>query len=201
MQNAYTQKETLILRKIYELSGQNTTKVIGFHELVPAVEMTDRDVTGICKGLAEQGYIEWPAEGLVTITRKGIHAIDSLGQPKERGGGDTYNTNIHNLQGGAQFGPGNTQNIQVNQTNNPEFDQAISGLLQLIQASGLPKDEIEELQGEVERLSKLALSEPKPGLFEKAKARLDFIKLGLQGTEVLIKAGPLLLTALEHFSK
>jgi hypothetical protein len=34
------------------------------------------------------------------------------------------------------------------------------------------------------------LSEPKPGLLERAKARMDVVKLGLAGTEALIKVTP-----------
>jgi len=199
MQNSYEQQETRVLKAIYELSEQNTAKFVSFQELLPAVGMSDRDVTGICKGLEKDGYIEWPAEDLVTITRKGIHAIDSLGKPKERTGGDSYYTSIGTITGGAQVGAGNTQNIQINQTNNPEFDQAIAALLQIVNSSGLPNDEIEELRDEVNKLNRLALSEPKPDSFEKAKFRLDKAKLTFEGTKLLVQAAPYLHTIYEYF--
>jgi DNA-binding MarR family transcriptional regulator len=186
----YAEKETRVLKKIYDLSGQNTIKPVGFHELVPALGITDREVSGICKGLEEQGFIEWPGGDYVQITAAGVHAIESLGQPTPKAGGDTYNMNINTLHGAAQQGPGNVQSVNIAVTTNPDFDQAVAVVLQLIQASRLPDDEIEELREEVVKLNKLALSEPKSGLLERAKARIDFVRLGLQGTEVLIKAGP-----------
>jgi len=186
MQKSYAEKENQVLKAIYDLSGQNTTKLVGFHEIVPATGMSDREVSGICKGLEQQGFIEWEGGDVVFITHSGINAIDSLGKPKPPAG-DTYHTSIGSVIGGVQVGPGNVQNIQIN---NPEFDRAIAAVLDLIRSSQLPNTEIEELQGEVVKLNRLALSEPKPGLLEKAKTRIDLIKLGLAGTDVLIKAGP-----------
>lgn len=190
VESRYAEKETRVLKKIYELSGQNTVKPVGFHELVPAVGMTDREVSGVCKGLEEQGYIDWPGGDYVQITAAGIHAIESLGQPKPNSSGDTYNMNIGTLHGAAQQGSGNVQNVNITVTNNPEFDQAIAATVELIKASGLPDDEIEELEGEVASLNRLMLSESKPGLLERAKARIDVVKLGLAGTEALIKTAP-----------
>jgi Mn-dependent DtxR family transcriptional regulator len=195
----YAEKETLVLKKIYELSGQNTTKIVGFHELVPALGMTDPEVSGICKGLEERGFIEWPGGDYVNITSRGIHAIESLGQPPPKGSGDTYQLNIGTSHGPIQQGSNNTQNIQINITNNPEFDQAMAGLLQLIEASRLPADEIQELRDEVTKLNKLALSEPRPGLLEKAKARIDVMKVSFEGAKLLVQAAPYLHTAWEYF--
>src|SRR5712692_4000527 len=97
--------------------------------------------------------------------------------------------NIGTLHGAAQQGSGNVQNVNNTVTNNPDFDKAIAATVEVIKASGLSDDEIEELQGEVARLNRLMLSEPKPGLLERAKARIDVIKLGLAGTQALVTAG------------
>jgi Mn-dependent DtxR family transcriptional regulator len=199
VEQRYAAKETLVLKKIYELSGQNTTKIVGFHELVPATGMTDREVSGVCKGLEEQGFIEWPGGDYVNITSAGIHAIESLGQPPPKAGGDTYHMKIGTVHGAVQQGSGNVQNVNITVTNNPEFDQAIAGLLQLIQASRSPDDEIEELKDEVVKLNRLALSEPKPGLLEKAKARIDLMKVSFEGAKLLVQAAPYLHTAWEYF--
>ena len=44
----------------------------------------------------------------------------------------------------------------------------------------------------------LARSEPKPGLLEKAKARIDIAKVGFEGANLLVAAAPHLHTAWEH---
>jgi hypothetical protein len=197
MEERYAEKETRVLRKIYDMSKQDTTRPVGFHEIEPDVGLAERELSGICKGLEEQRFIEWPGGDYVQITREGIRAIDDLGKSKPPLGGDTYQMNVHTIHGPVQQGSGNVQNIQI--TNNPDFDQAMAGLLQLIEASRLPADEIEELRDEVTKLNKLALSEPKPGLLERAKARIDVMKVSFEGAKLLVQAAPYLHTAWEYF--
>lgn len=201
MQNSYDQLETKVLKKIYDLSGQNSAKPVFTHQLESELGLGCHKVTGFCKGLNEQGLINWPpdVEAYLYITRAGIDAIQSLGKPKPPSGGDTYNTHIGTIHGAAQIGSGNVQNVQMSVTNNPEFDQAISRLLQVVQASGLPSDELEELNDEVIKLNKLALSEPKADSLEKAKFRIDKAKLSFEAAKLLAQAAPHLHTAWEYF--
>jgi len=107
----------------------------------------------------------------------------------------TYNTTIHgpNYGGIQQGGQGNTQNVTL--TNNLEFDTAISSIIEIIRASPLSDDDKHELEGEVSKVNKAALKNPASGLLETAKTRLDIVRLGLQGTDLLIKAGPHLAVA------
>jgi hypothetical protein len=65
----------------------------------------------------------------------------------------------------------------------------------------LPADDKQELEGEVGNVNKLALREPAPGLLDRAKSRLDMVRLGLQGTDLLIKADPHLETAWEFLKQ
>lgn len=201
MQNSYAEKETLVLRKIYDLSEQNTAKPVFLQQLESEMAMGWQEVTGFCKGLDEQGFVDWPpnVDSYLYITRQGIDGVQSLGKPKSPAGGDTYHLSINNMHGGVHQGPGGTQYIQVNITNDQEFDQAIQSLLQLIGSSSLPlKDELHE---QVVQLNNLALQEPSPGLLEKAKFRLNMVEVGLKGTDLLIKAGPYLAIVLEYFRR
>lgn len=200
VEQRYAETEIKVLRKIYDLSKQNTAEPVFLHQLEAGLGMGSQQVTGFCKGLNEQGFIDWPPEvdSYLYITRQGIEAIQSSGKPRQSTGGDNYTLNIKNMHGGVQQGSGNTQSIQINQTNNPEFDQAIASLLQIVNSSGLPSDEIEELREEVNKLNRLALSEPKPDSFEKAKFRLDKAKLTFEGTKLLVQAAPYLHTVAEY---
>jgi hypothetical protein len=65
----------------------------------------------------------------------------------------------------------------------------------------LPNDDIEELKDEVIKLNRLALSEPKPGLLEKARARIDVLKVSFEAAKLLVQAAPYLHTAWEYFKK
>jgi hypothetical protein len=200
MQNSYAHRERGVLNKICDMSKGIPGEIIVFEFLVKELRMTDDEVSGICKGLAHQGYIEWPGGDVLEITSLGIHALESRRQER-MAGGDTYTTHIGTIHGAAQIGSSNVQNVKINVANDPEFAQAIAELLELIRASWLPDEEIEELQDEVIRLNKLALSEANPRLLERAKARIEMVKVGLQGTDVLIKAAPLLQTLWDSFSK
>lgn len=109
-----------------------------------------------------------------------------------------YNTTIHgsNYGGVQQGGQDNTQNTTF--SNNAEFDAAISSLVEIIRASGLSDDDKREMEEELNKVNQVALKEPAPKLLEKAKTRLDIVRLGLQGTDLLIKAGPHLQVAWEY---
>jgi hypothetical protein len=160
--------------------------------------MDYREVSNIITDLDERKHLVESREHDVRILPAGIEAIESTKKdpPPHT---INYNMTIAENYGNAGQGSGFNQSITV--TNNPEFDRAIAGLMQLIQSSCLRTEDIEELKDEVVKLNRLALTEPKPGLLEKAKARIDFIKLGLHGTEILIKAVPLLHSAWEYFAK
>ena len=109
MESGYAENETKVLRKIYDLSEQNTAKPVFLHQLESELPMGWQQVTGFCKGLHEQDFVNWPAdvEAYLYITRRGIDAIQSIGKPKQPTGGDSYTLNVQNLQGGVQQGSGN----------------------------------------------------------------------------------------------
>jgi hypothetical protein len=74
--------------------------------------MSDDEVTGVCVGLEEEGFIKWPGGDVVEITARGCRVIDDGGK-QQRTGGDIYNTHIDTVHGGAQIGSGNIQNINI----------------------------------------------------------------------------------------
>lgn len=196
VESRYAVKAQRVLKKIYDMSKGLPGEILGFDFLVKELGMTDDEVSRICTGLEQEGYIDWPGGDVLEMTALGAQAIESSGE--KRFGGDTYNTNIGTIHGAAQIGSGNVQNVQINVSNNPEFDQAIAGLLQIVQASGLTNDEVEELKDEVTKLNKLALSEPEPGSLEKAKFRIDKAKLSFEAAKLLVQAAPHLHTAWEY---
>ena len=157
--------------------------------------MPEPEVAGFCNGLDKQGFIEFQGGDLVRMKAAGYKALELSGQ-LPRSGGDIYHTTIHNLQGGAQIGPGNIQNININ----PEFDQAIGSLLQLVQSSSLAAHDKEELTDEVIKVAKLALRESAPGLIDRVKSRIEIVKVGLASAELLTKAGPY-VDAIWHYFK
>jgi hypothetical protein len=202
----YEEIEGRVLWMINYLCGGSLTKLVLISALARRLVRDEREMYPIVNDLDERKGLIKALNEAVLLLPAGKEALQESLRPQKpvaesQKPGDTYNTTIGTIHGPTQVGSHNVQNIQVSVIYNPEFDQAIAGLIQLIQASGLKHDDAEELKEEVAKLSRLALSEKKAGLLEKAKGRIDIVKVGLQGTEVLIKAAPLLQTVWEHFSK
>lgn len=134
----------------------------------------------------------------VKLTRLGLDAVEHPGQGTPAGSQITYNMNIGANYGGAQQGGyGNIQNVTLTNTNNPDIDRVLGTLLELIRSSQIPADDKQELEDEVGKVNKLALREPAPGMLERAKSRLDMIKLAITGTDIAMKAAPHLNTLWE----
>ena len=196
MAERYEEKERRVLQKLYDERHRKDTHPYEPAELARELNIDIDDVEDIILELEKKGLTGGTDE-VSWILPAGIKEIEKLPEPPRQSPINVMH--IGTNYGAAAVGSNINQNVTL--TNNPDFDRAIAGLLQLIQSSQLPNDEIEELQEEVVKLKKLALTAPKPGLLEKAKARIDFVKLGLEGTELLVKAAPLLQTAWDHFSK
>jgi hypothetical protein len=195
MTERFEEKERRVLQKFYDERERHPR---GIHpdELSLVLNMELSDVHKVISELDDKNWTGG-TDDLSWISPAGIKEIEKLPEPQRQTPINVMH--IGTNYGAAAVGSNITQSATL--TNNPDFDRAIAGLLQLIQSSQLPSDEIEELQEEVVKLNKLAITAPKPGLLEKAKARIDFVKLGLQGTELLVKAAPLLQTTWDHFSK
>jgi hypothetical protein len=177
-----------VLRKIYDMSGPDHNKDVNYFELQRELKMGGRDLNPILKDFEDKGWLGGGSDEVVRLIPRGVLEIEN---PKlENRSRDIYQTNIYgsNYGGVQQGGQGNTQNITL--TNNADFDRALASIIELIRASNLPADDKEELEGEVTSVKKLALREPAPGLLDRAKSRLDLVRMGLQGADLLIKASP-----------
>jgi hypothetical protein len=200
MEISYAEKEALVLQKIYDMGGVYHMDSVMIDALVKELGLIYREVNQILIDLEKRKELIDGDEVSVRMKPAGIEVIESGGRRAGATPGISYTTNIHGPNyGGIQQGThGSTQNITLTNTNNTDFDRALASIVELIRASNLRADDKQELEGEVENVNKLALREPAPGLLERAKSRLDIVKLGLQGTDLLIKAGPHLEVAWEY---
>lgn len=200
MAETYISKERRVLQKLYDERDRRYTNPHEPHELARDLNLDFREVYDIIEELERKGLIGGTDQASWIIPA-GIQFIESEGQ--QTGGaahGISFTTNIHgpNYGGIQQGGQGNIQDVRLTNTNNPDFDRAIASVVELIRTSSLDDDEKAELQDEVSKVNRLALKEPAPGLLEKAKSRLDMVKIGLQGTDLLIKATPHLETVWQY---
>jgi len=200
----YEEIEGRVLWMINYLSGGSLSRLVLISALARRLVRDERELYPIVNDLDERkGLIRALNEAIVLLPAgkealEESHRRQKSAPPMTQKAGDVYNTTIENLHGAAQFGSNNVQNVQINATNNPEFDDAIASLLQIIKSSALADDEVGELREEVAKLNRLALSKPKPDSLEKAKFRLDKAKLCFEGTKLMIQAAPHLHTAWEY---
>jgi hypothetical protein len=198
MQSSYAEKESRVLRKLYDMGGVRHIDSVVITDLARELGMQFREINEILIDLEERKGLIHGDEHTVRMKPTGIEIIESGGQRERTTPGTIYNVNIEQNYGGIQQGGhGNVQNITLTYTNNPDFDRALVNLVELICTSQISDDDKQELEEEVGKINKLALREPAPGLLDRAKSRLDMIKLALTGTDIAIKAAPHLDTLWE----
>ncbi len=130
-------------------------------------------------------------QGALWMTPLGIEEVENRRNQQNTTSGITQNTtNIHgsNYGGIQQGGQNNTQNITV--TNNPEFDKAIAGILEVIKSASINNEDKEELLADVKAINNLALKEPSPNLIERAKSRINLLEASFKAVDLAIKVAP-----------
>jgi len=205
MAQSYAAKEFRVLKTIHETKHKAFNGWVNLDDLERELPDIPRpELFMILKDLEERKGLIGSVDQAVWIVPAGIEELEQAEQHPNRSTQyfpaqiiNNYTLNVQgdnraNIQQGTH---GSTQNITL--TNNPDIDQAIRSLLELLQASSIPDDDKEEIQGEIDKVSKLALKEPAPGLLERAKNRLDLIKVAVTGTDIAIKAAPHLDTLWE----
>jgi hypothetical protein len=197
MRSSYAEKERSVLQRIYEMGGVRHTDWVSIDALVRDLRMDFREVNDILIDLEERKGLIDGLEEAVRMIPAGIELLEGGGRDARATPNVSYTTNIQgsNYGGIQQGGERNVQNITL--INNPDFDKAITSLIELIRTSSIPNDDKEEVQEELSKISKLALREPGTGLLERAKTRLDVVKLAMTGTDIAIKAAPHLETLWE----
>lgn len=199
MQSNYAEKESRVLRKLYDMGGVRHTDSVVITDLARELGMQFREINEILIDLEERKGLIDGDEHTVRMKPAGIEVIESGGRRAGAMTGTTYNVNIGQNYGGIQQGgQGNVQNITLSHTNNPDFDKALASIVELIRASSIPEDEKEELQSEVQSINKLALKEQNQGTLERAKLKLDYLKTTLTAADLAVKAAPY-ITAIYHF--
>ncbi|MEP6719723.1 MAG: hypothetical protein ABJB21_11290 [bacterium] len=203
VQQSYSEKETCVLKKIYDLSEQNTAKPVFVHQLESELGMGWQELDGFCKGLKELDYVDWPAdvEAYLFITRRGIEAIQSLGKPKS-GTGDTYHTHIGSVTGGVHVGPGGVQKINTNEPIS-EILPALEKLITAVRGEDFPdKDDVLR---DLEIAQQVALANPnatvKDGAWTRILTKLNAAKTTMELAGFVVKTYPYWPQVIDFFSR
>lgn len=191
VESRYAVKAQRVLQKIYDMSKGIPGEIVVFESVVKELGMSDDDVTGICIGLEEEGFIKWPGGDVLEITARGCRAIDNSGT-KQSSGGDTYHTTIGKVEGGAHIGPGGTQNIQINYQPISEIIPQIAALIESVK--GEQFDDRDDVVRDLEMAHQVALANPdatvKDGAWTRIQTKLTAAKTTMELAGFVIKTYP-----------
>jgi hypothetical protein len=189
------QKRYRVLYRIYEESKENTLEAIPDTLIAEKENLPKEELDNIIQYLIEEGLIRCITFGNVAILHKGIKEIEDSAKNPNRNTEHFQSTVIQNFHGpvyGVQSGgQRNTQNVQVNI--NPDFNENLTKLIELINNSSLSELQKEDALEALERLPKLAQKEKTIDVMEAAKKRLDLVKTTIEvGTNLSTMALPYL---------
>ena len=199
MAQDYADKELLVLKTIYEM-GKNKPKrdVLYVDLLYSNATFKDDELNSIIEELERKGFLGKASDECVRISPQGMEFIEGKSNmPNHQSSRDVYNTYINAPSNNLIGGKSNTQNAQINL--NPEFDNAIKSIVDLIQASSISGFKKDDLLSNVEHIKQLPSSEPSVELVEHAKSKINYLDAAVKGTDIAVKVVPYLPALITYF--
>ena len=187
------QERYRILRRIYEESKGSVIRPVSEEDLIELEGISKRDLEDIIFYLVEEGLIRNFVPGVVAIEHLGLKEMEDSMRNPELGTKHFESTIIQHFYGtvhSVQTGNQNTQNATINI--NPELDEAILGLLQLVRSSGLQEVQKDDAIEAIERVRKLVQQEKRSDVIEAATKRLNLVKNALELAKLSAPALPYL---------
>lgn len=186
------QKRYRVLKRIYVESGGNPMVEVSEDTIIEKERISAGElVNEILRYLAEEHLIRYARFRTVAIDHLGIREIeDSVKHPNR----DTehfqstiiqhFHAPVHNVQTGNQ----NTQIVTINIS--PDFNEAVSKLLELLRSSTLGGVQRDDAIEALERLPKLAQQEKTADVIEAATKRLTLVKTAFEVVKLSAQAAP-----------
>lgn len=198
MESDYAEKESLVLRKLYEMGGAGHTDPVVIANLALELGMNQKEANQILIDLEERKALIEGDEHTVRLKQSGIELIESKGR---RVPGATpnisYTTNIHgpNYGGIQQGGKLNIQNVTIH----AEFKAKISELLALVQRSSLAPVQKLNAINDIRTVDELSTLEVSPEVVQEAKSRIDSVQSVISLSADLVSLGMPIVMVLRAF--
>lgn len=187
-------KRYRVLRRIHEESEGNSMVEVSEDTIIEKEGVSAGElVNEILPYLEKEGLIRYARFRTVAIDHLGIREIEQAAKHPNRNTEHFQSTIIQHFHGtvhNVQTGNQNTQNFVINMS--PEFNEAVTKLLELVHNStlaGVVKDDAIEA---LERLPKLAQQEKAPDVLEAASKRLNLLKTTFEVVKLGAQAAPYL---------
>ena len=200
MEQKYADEELMILREIHERGKNHPNGLVKFEDLATDFPNLSLPMHEIIEEIDRKGLL---GQGVDEYIKIGSGGLELLQKKSNRTGGITINDNRqHNtIHSGANSinTIGNYNQITNSQTVNPEFDNAVRSLIDLINASSMENEEREDAFDILKSVNKIALREPTPTLLERGLTFVTALKPIFETINLLGAAAPHLAVLLSHF--
>lgn len=186
-------KRYRILRRIYEESKGSIIRPVSEEDLIESEGIPKRELEDIIYYLVEEGLIRHFVPGVVAIEHLGLKEMEASMRNPQLSTKHFESTIIQHFYGtvhSVQTGNQNTQTATINI--NPDLDDAISSLLQLVRRSELEESQKDDSIEAIERLRKLVQQEKRADVVEAATKRLNLIKSTFDMVKLSAPAWPYL---------
>lgn len=179
-----------ILSHIYRFTERGTKPLIAY-KFANIIATPAEKVYEAVRYLEERLLVNFD-NGAIWMTPRGIAELEKPVAPTFTSPVTHNTTNINapntgNVQTG---GAGNVQNIRV--TNNPDFDNSIRAILELLQSAHLNEDVRDDVIRDVHTVNRIAIDDPSAQGAERAMAKLSYIETALKGADIALKIAPYL---------
>ena len=201
MAQNYADKELFVLKTIDEMSKNNPRGEVHAREVQNALGLSFHEFYEITLELYDRKrYLGAASDEHIKLSPAGKEFLQGKSNmSNHQSVRDIYNTYVNapsNNQIGGQY---NTQNAQINL--NPEFDNAIKAITDLIQSSSISGFKRDDLLSTIEHIKQLPSSKPSPELVEHAKSKISYLDTVIKGTDLAIKVAPYLPALVTYFER
>jgi Mn-dependent DtxR family transcriptional regulator len=191
MEKTYAEQELLVLKTIHELSKNNTRGEAHFSEVEKAVGLPFIVLCEIIDELHDRkNYLGEASDEHLKLSPRGKEFLQGRSNLNQSGSINNIthiNAPVGNLQ---QFTNNSNQTFTQNNITNPEFNDAITSLIELVKSSAISNFKKEDLISDIERIKQLAEEKPSSELVEHAKTKINYLEMAFKGTELATKVAP-----------
>jgi hypothetical protein len=191
MAQTYAEKEFLVLKTIHEMSENSPSKAVKYGDVYNALGMSNEDFHEIITELYDRKkYLGPTYDEHLKLSPSGKEFLQGRSNLYQSGSINNIthiNAPVGNLQ---QFTNNSNQAFTQNNITNPEFNDAITSIIELVKSSAISNFKKEDLISDIERIKQLSETEPSPELVEHAKTKINYLEMAFKGTELATKVAP-----------
>ncbi len=197
MERTWAEEERLVLEAAVKLTKEkaNYQRWVYWNDLEKEVGSLNHSLNDLVNALEAKGFFVHEFDEGVKVGSGGYDFLER--QSNKVTGHMTVNTTNNTINAGTNnvnvIGDNNSATLAIQV--NPDFQQAIQSVLDLIETSELNALHKEEYHSLMRRIDELSQREQTPEVKELAKSKILTLENGLKASELLLKAAPYMVVS------